>query len=65
MTVEELLEQLYNLDRTDLRRVAWEALLMSDGPDKVSNEPVRNEIQVSVGTRETIGVFMIYADWTA
>jgi len=36
---DEIIEQLYNLDRKDLRRVAWEALLMSDGPNKVSDYP--------------------------
>jgi hypothetical protein len=36
---DEIIEQLYNLDGKDLRRVAWEALLMSDGPDSVFVDP--------------------------
>jgi hypothetical protein len=30
-----VLEELYSLSRAELRRVAWEALLMSDGPDQI------------------------------
>jgi len=38
MTLEELMPHLYDLDRTDLRRLAWEALLVSDGPDKIDGD---------------------------
>jgi hypothetical protein len=35
ITLEVMQENLYRLDREELRRLAWEALLISDGPDKV------------------------------
>lgn len=34
-TLDELVEQLYDLTPAELRRLAHEALLISDGPDKV------------------------------
>lgn len=34
---DEILEMLYNLDRHELRRLAAEALLISDGPDAPEN----------------------------
>jgi len=40
----ELVDQLYDLSRDELRILAWEALLISDGPDHISGEiegPVR------------------------
>lgn len=42
----EILELLYNLDRDSLRAVIWEALLMSDGPDKIDGD-VNSTIDVS------------------
>lgn len=30
----DMLDELYNLDRSQLRRLAWEALLIADGPNK-------------------------------
>lgn len=33
LTLDEMVESLYNLDRWELRRLAAEALLISDGPD--------------------------------
>lgn len=35
MTLSEMQESLYDLDRVELRRLAWEALLISDGPDRI------------------------------
>lgn len=35
MTMDEMVESLYDLDANELRRLALEALLISDGPDKV------------------------------
>ncbi len=32
--MQECMERLYQLDADQLRRLAWEALLISDGPDK-------------------------------
>lgn len=45
--LDDMLEHLYDLDRTELRRLALEALLISDGPDRVkqkdgSEAPVNN-----------------------
>ena len=34
----ELTERLYDLDRDELRALAYEALLMSDGPDRVDGD---------------------------
>lgn len=36
-TLDEMLEDLYNLDRYELRRLAYEALLISDGPDRIED----------------------------
>jgi len=36
--IDEMVESLYNLDREELRRLAWEALLIADGPDRVKPE---------------------------
>jgi hypothetical protein len=35
---EEMLEQLYDLDRGQLRQLAFEALLISDGPMHIGDE---------------------------
>jgi hypothetical protein len=32
--IEVVMAHLYDLDKEELRRVAWEALLVSDGPDR-------------------------------
>lgn len=63
MNVEEILTGLYDLDRTDLRRVAWEALLMSDGPDKVSNEEVQNGIEVVEDHGNVSITFVVSGAW--
>jgi len=36
--LQDMLETLYNLEPWELRRLAWEALLISDGPDKVGGQ---------------------------
>ena len=36
MTLEELIEHLYDLQPEELRVLALECLLISDGPDKVA-----------------------------
>ena len=38
------MEQLYELDHAELRRLAWEALLIADGPDRVRDLPCRDTI---------------------
>jgi hypothetical protein len=63
MNVEDILCGLYDLDRTDLRRVAWEALLMSDGPDKVSNKRVRNGIEVAEDHGDVSITFYVSGAW--
>lgn len=37
MDLNEMLTHLYDLDRSELRRLAAEALLISDGPDAPEN----------------------------
>jgi hypothetical protein len=34
MTLQEVMEGLYDLKQDELRKLAYEALLISDGPDK-------------------------------
>jgi hypothetical protein len=34
----EAVELLYSMTREELRRLSWEALLISDGPDKLKSE---------------------------
>lgn len=46
LKLEELMENLYNLDRTELRRLAYEALLISDGPDKIEGSAEDATVQV-------------------
>ena len=38
-------EDLHDLDRNELRSLAWEALLISDGPDRIEGE-VSSTLQV-------------------
>jgi hypothetical protein len=40
--MDEIVEQLYNLNQAELRQVAVEALLISDGPDGVY--PTKSEL---------------------
>jgi hypothetical protein len=41
------LDLLYDLDRDELRRLAWEALLISDGPDRIVGV-AEGSVQVSL-----------------
>jgi hypothetical protein len=45
---DEIIQQLYNLDRKELRRVAYEALLMSDGPDNIGGDIDDTDVMVDV-----------------
>lgn len=36
MTLQEMIEHLYDLEPEELRVLALECLLISDGPDKIS-----------------------------
>jgi hypothetical protein len=47
--MDELIEKLYSLDRKELRRLAWEALLISDGPDKIDGNVTNSAIVVRRG----------------
>lgn len=42
LSFDEIIESLYNFNQADLRRLAWEALLISDGPDK--SAPVGDQL---------------------
>lgn len=46
MDIADLIEHLYDLDRKDLRRLAYEALLISDGPDKIEGDMENAAVQV-------------------
>jgi len=60
-TFDEMLEDMYDLDRTDMRRLAWELLLASDGPNKISGD-VEGSVDVSTyeGERNEFLGFIIY-----
>lgn len=45
-SLDSLTEQLYDLDRAELRRLAWEALLISDGPDSPYKEEEGGSVKV-------------------
>lgn len=51
MNLEEMLEHLYDLDRKELRLLAYEALLISDGPDHVKGSSV---VDAAIGVDATI-----------
>jgi hypothetical protein len=46
LTYDEIVESLYNFDRATLRRIAYEALLVSDGPNKVEGDATDSAIEV-------------------
>jgi hypothetical protein len=50
LDADELIEQLYNLDRKDIRKVAFEALLISDGPDHIDGDVKESAYPVGLGT---------------
>jgi hypothetical protein len=50
-TLEELVTALYDLDRTELRRLVWEALLISDGPGHVDGEVASAAIGVEADAK--------------
>lgn len=52
---DEIIESLYNFDREELRRIAWECLQISDGPDKSAPEqhPV-DESPAGSGSKFTV-----------
>jgi hypothetical protein len=47
LNLDGMVEQLYNLDRGELRRLAYEALLISDGPDRVDGD-VEDDLVVPI-----------------
>jgi len=55
-SLEEMVEQLYDLSRADLRSLAWEALLISDGPDKIEGEAITT---IKVHHHEDVPAFCI------
>lgn len=48
LSLEELLPHIYDLDRTELRRLALECLLVSDGPDRIEGDVDTNGISVTM-----------------
>jgi hypothetical protein len=46
MTFQEMIESLYNLTGDELRALAWEALLISDGPDAVHKPNEDGQVRV-------------------
>jgi hypothetical protein len=46
MTYDEMVEHLYDLSRTELRRLAYEALLISDGPARIEGDVTDAAIEV-------------------
>lgn len=63
-TFQEMVESLYNLTGDELRALAWEALLISDGPDAVHEPNENGQVRVYVvdvvtATKETRGFELI------
>lgn len=52
----EIIVQLYNLDRSELRRVAYEALMISDGPDRIDGDVEDPTINVAVEQQSRQGL---------
>jgi hypothetical protein len=50
---DEVVESLYNFSRPELQRLAWEALLISDGPDRIASKPDEPKSTVWVQAYET------------
>jgi len=46
MDFQEMIESLYNLSGDELRALAWEALLISDGPDAVHKPSENSQFDV-------------------
>ena len=42
MILEEIIESLYDLTKPELRKLALECLLITDGPDKVEDNGTTN-----------------------
>lgn len=42
LQLDDMIDSLYNLTAAELRLLAWEALLISDGPDRVVDETSNN-----------------------
>lgn len=57
MTLEEILERLYDLDRKELRRLAYEALLISDGPNRIEGDVEGAAIHVELNTDNDVVEF--------
>lgn len=53
--LDEMITHLYDLDRAELRRLAWEALLISDGPDKIKGDVEKAAINAAHVTTEGAG----------
>lgn len=53
------LELLYDLSRDELRRLAWEALLISDGPAKIEGE-VWGPVQARYNTGSINAFFTVW-----
>lgn len=53
LSYDEVIETLYNLDQEELRSLARECLLISDGPD--SPFPTTNPLKVFGSLRKILG----------
>lgn len=58
---QSILELLQNLDRDALRAIVWEALLMSDGPDKIDGE-TSSTIDVSFAEDSWKKAFLVHGE---
>ena len=61
--LEALLEDLYNLDRYELRRLAYEALLMSDGPDRIEGDVTNTTMHVELLDLDHVGGMPNFEIW--
>jgi hypothetical protein len=69
--IEIVMAHLYDLDKEELRRVAWEALLVSDGPDRqFANEHEQagqvSQFEVDIAVKGTVACFWLVGKrgWT-
>lgn len=63
LSYDEVVESLYNFDRATLRRIAYEALLISDGPDRVEGSVEGTSIAVTISLTGGKKPAWIFAVW--
>jgi len=60
MDYDDFIEHIYDLDPSELRRLAYEALMISDGPAYVKTD--RNPFPTSEGRMALVALNQFYRD---